>query len=130
MGQRGIICDSAADPINQCTYHWLDDLWYLVHKRDGSRDMVQDRYFSYLLHDRQLHHSRVEQSTYLPRTRDVLQELHYSVRDVLERSQVYTLVIPELPIRHVSMILDDLSNVLRGEILPYQLLFRKETIAI
>jgi mRNA-degrading endonuclease RelE of RelBE toxin-antitoxin system len=92
--------------------------------------MVQNRYLSYLLHDRQPHHSRLEQSTYLPRTRDILQKLHDSVRNVLERSQVYTLVIPELPIRHVSVILDDLSNVLRGKILPYQLLIRKQIIAI
>jgi hypothetical protein len=51
-------------------------------------------------------------STYLPGTRDVLQKLHNSMRNVLERSQVYTLVIPELPVGHVSMVLDDLPDVL------------------
>jgi len=57
-------------------------------------------------------HTATGPATYLPRTRNVLQQLHDSVGNVFEGSQMDTLVCPELSIRHVAMVFDDLSNVL------------------
>ena len=95
----------------------LDDLGYIVHKSNSSRDVVKDRYFSYLLNGISFPPSAVSLATYLPGARDVLQELHDSMRDIFQSPQVYTLVIPEFLIRHISMILDNLSDVLWGQIL-------------
>lgn len=96
---------------------WLNHLWYIVDESDGSRDVIEHRYFSHLLFDISSIPWPISCGTYLPRAWDVLQKLHDSMRDVFEGSQVYTFVIPELLIRHISMILDDLSNVLRRQIL-------------
>jgi len=74
----------------------LDDLGYIVHKSNSSRDVVKDRYFSYLLNGISFPPSAVSLATYLPGARDVLQELHDSMRDIFQSPQVYTLVIPEL----------------------------------
>jgi hypothetical protein len=74
----------------------LDDLGYIIHKGNCSRDMIKDRYFSYLLYGISFPPSAISLVTHLPRARDVLQKLHDSMRDIFQSSQVYTLVIPKL----------------------------------
>jgi len=95
----------------------LDDLGYIINKGDCSRDMVKDRYFSYLLHGISFTPPAISPATHLPRARNVLQKLHDSMRDIFQSSQVYTLIIPELLVGHISMILDNLPDVLWRQIL-------------
>mmetsp|Transcript_70723 Transcript_70723/g.165866 ORF Transcript_70723/g.165866 Transcript_70723/m.165866 type:complete len:292 (+) Transcript_70723:6412-7287(+) len=49
----------------------------------------------------------------LPRHRGVFQELVHGVRKIFESTQIDTLVMTELARRHVSVVLDDLPDVLR-----------------
>ena len=74
----------------------LDDLGYIIHKGNCSRDVVKDRYFSYLLHGVSSSPLAISLATHLPRARNVFQKLHDSMRDIFQSSQVYTLVIPKL----------------------------------
>mmetsp|Transcript_79856 Transcript_79856/g.222351 ORF Transcript_79856/g.222351 Transcript_79856/m.222351 type:complete len:337 (+) Transcript_79856:6104-7114(+) len=46
-----------------------------------------------------------------PRYRRVLEELVHRMRQILQGPQIDPLVVPELPRRHVPMVLDDLANV-------------------
>ncbi len=39
------------------------------------------------------------------------------MRDILEGSKMYSLVVTKLPVTHVTMILDDFADVLGGQLL-------------
>lgn len=102
---------------SQEAYHWLDNLRHLVHESYGTGDMVQSGDFADLLHKVSFVDHCLPNIAYLPWTWNILQQLQDSVRDVFQRSKVHTLIIPELPVRHVAMILDDLSDMLWWELL-------------
>jgi hypothetical protein len=76
----------------------LDDAGDFIHESDGTSYVIQDRDFTDLL----------------PRIWYVLEELHYGMRDILERTKMDTLVISELPIAHITMVLDNFPNVFGG----------------
>lgn len=52
-----------------------------------------------------------------PWHRHVFKEFEHSVGDVLERTKVHALVAAELFVGHITMIFDDLANVLWGHVL-------------
>ena len=81
--------------------HRLDDTRNLVDERDGTGDVVEDRDLTDLL----------------PWVRDVLQKLHDRMRDVLESTKMYTFVVAELAVAHVTVVLDDFADVLGRQIL-------------
>jgi hypothetical protein len=72
-----------------------------VHESDSTSDMVQDRHLSNLL----------------PRVWNVFEQLHDGVRHVFEGAKMYAFVISKLAVAHITMILDDFSNVFRRQIL-------------
>ena len=78
-----------------------DHLGHLVHKCDGTRDVVQHWHLAHLL----------------PGHRDVLQQLHHRMRDILESAQMHTLLGTELAIAHVAVVLDDLAHMLGRQLL-------------
>mmetsp|Transcript_40931 Transcript_40931/g.121364 ORF Transcript_40931/g.121364 Transcript_40931/m.121364 type:complete len:508 (+) Transcript_40931:5381-6904(+) len=79
----------------------LDDLLALGAERDGAARVVHGAAVANLL----------------PRHGHVLQQFVDRVRQVLQRSQVDALVVPELSRGHVSVVLDDLADVLRRHLL-------------
>ncbi len=56
-------------------------------------------------------------SDLLPRHGHILQELEDGVRHILESAKVDTLVVSEFSVRHVSVISDDLADMLRRHVL-------------
>lgn len=84
-----------------CMIHGLDNAWYLVDERDGTRDVIEDGDLANLL----------------PRVRNVLQQFHDSMRNVLQRAEVHSLVVPELAVAHVSVVFNDFADMFRREIL-------------
>mmetsp|Transcript_61033 Transcript_61033/g.143984 ORF Transcript_61033/g.143984 Transcript_61033/m.143984 type:complete len:850 (-) Transcript_61033:159-2708(-) len=83
----------------------LDDLRDFVHERNSARKMIQ----------------HVHVANLLPRHGHILQKLEHSVWHVFQRPEVHALVMAKLLARHVTVILDDLSQVLRREILLLRL---------
>ena len=56
-------------------------------------------------------------SNLLPGVRDVLQQLHDRVWNVLQGTKMNTLVVSELAVAHITMVFDDFADVLRRKIL-------------
>mmetsp|Transcript_8139 Transcript_8139/g.19406 ORF Transcript_8139/g.19406 Transcript_8139/m.19406 type:complete len:590 (-) Transcript_8139:14-1783(-) len=81
--------------------HGLDDLLHLRTEGDGTTAVVHGAAIADLL----------------PRNRDVFEKLVHRMRQVLQSTQVDALVVTELPGRHISVILDDLSDMLRRHLL-------------
>ena len=79
----------------------LNDTGNLVDERDSTRDVVEHWHLADLL----------------PWVRDVLQKFHDRMRDVLESTEVNTLIVTELAVAHVTMILDDFADMLSWQIL-------------
>eukprot|EP00452_MALV-II_sp_L67-6_P000143 gene143-gene222 len=75
----------------------LYDPGHRVTERDGAGDVIDDAAIPDLL----------------PRKRHVLQELEDGVRNVLERSQIHPLVVPELARAHVAVVLDHATDRFR-----------------
>lgn len=81
--------------------HRFDDPWNLIDESDGAGDVVEN----------------VHVSNLLPRHRHVFQELQDGMRHVLQRTEVDSFVVTVLPRRHVSVIANNLTQVLRRHIL-------------
>ena len=79
----------------------LNDTGNLVDERDSTRDVVEHWHLADLL----------------PWVRDVLQKFHDRMRDVLESTEVNTLIVTELAVAHVTMNLDDFADMLRRQII-------------
>jgi hypothetical protein len=77
----------------------------LVHERDCTSDVIKHGNFAHLL----------------PRKWDVFEEFHDSMRNILQSSKVNAFIVTELAITHVTVILDDFTDVLWREILSQQL---------
>mmetsp|Transcript_67280 Transcript_67280/g.140138 ORF Transcript_67280/g.140138 Transcript_67280/m.140138 type:complete len:884 (+) Transcript_67280:4960-7611(+) len=88
-----------------CNENGLDDFRDFVHKRDCSSQMVKN----------------VDVSNLLPWHRHVLQQLQDRVRHIFQCPEVNALIVTELLARHISVILDDLSQMLWREILLLRL---------
>mmetsp|Transcript_8730 Transcript_8730/g.18588 ORF Transcript_8730/g.18588 Transcript_8730/m.18588 type:complete len:335 (-) Transcript_8730:298-1302(-) len=81
--------------------HWLDHPRDLVHESDSTSDVV----------------NHLDVADLLPWHRHVLQQLVHRMRHKLECAEVHSLVMPELAGRHITMILDDLADMLRRHVL-------------
>ena len=80
---------------------WLYNLRDLVDKSDTACDMIQD----------------FAESDLLPRHGHILQQLENPVRNILQCSQIYSLIMSILFARQVSMVLYYLSQNLRRKLL-------------
>jgi hypothetical protein len=78
--------------------HGLDDSWNFVHEGNCSRDVVQYGDFTDLL----------------PGIRDVLQQFHNSMWNIFQSTEMHTLIVSEFAVTHISMVLDNFTDVLRG----------------
>jgi hypothetical protein len=74
----------------------FNDAGDFIDKGDGAGDVIQHGHFTNLL----------------PWIRDVFEELHHSVWDVFESAEMNALIVSELAIAHVTVVLDDLTDVL------------------
>src|SRR6267154_6255031 len=79
----------------------LNDAGDLIDESDCASDMIEDGNLPDLL----------------PGERNVLEQLHHSVRDVFQGAKVNALIIAKLAIAHVTMVLDDFTDVLRRQVL-------------
>jgi len=79
----------------------LNDARDLIHKGDGSSDVIEHWNLAYLL----------------PREGDVFEQLHDGMGDILQRTKMNSLVISELAIGHIPVVFYDFAHMFRRHIL-------------
>ena len=101
-----------------CYVEWFHHPWDLIHKGNGTSDVIENSHVSNLLP----RHGHVFQQLQhcmwhvfqCPTCTHRLTILNYS--SPVPLPQIYSLVIPKLSVCHVAMVTDDLSHVLWGHV--------------